>query len=100
MRCRGRRPERHCRKGRGSRLGHEGSASLCHFRKQGALCGRGSGDVTRDLAAAAAVASEVPGSLRVEEKDSDPLLPRVCNESKGNPDVRPLGPLGSLLGFG
>ncbi|KAF7483810.1 Hypothetical predicted protein [Marmota monax] len=79
MRCRGRRPERHCwsRKGQGSRPGYEGTASLCHFRKQGALRCRGSGDVTRDLAAAAAVASEVPGSLRVEERDPDPLLPRV-----------------------
>ncbi|XP_047413062.1 coiled-coil domain-containing protein 28A isoform X1 [Sciurus carolinensis] len=79
MRCRGWRPERHCwsRKGRGSHMGYEGTASVCHFRKQGALRCRGSGDVTRDLAAAAAVASEVPGSLRVEERDSDPLLPRV-----------------------
>lgn len=102
MRCRGRRPERHCwsRKGRSSHPGYEGTAPLCHFRKQGALRCRDSGSVTRDLAAAAAVASEVPGSLRVEERDPDPLLPRVCGESRGNPQLPPLGPLRSLLGFG
>nr|XP_015102807.1 coiled-coil domain-containing protein 28A isoform X3 [Vicugna pacos] len=86
MRCQGRRRERQWRnrKRKVSRLGHGGSASLRHFRKQRALWRRGVRDVTPAqaavvalTAAGAAVASEAPGSLQIEEEDPDPLLPQV-----------------------
>lgn len=64
--------------------GARGSASLHHFRKQKELWRLWVRDVTPAQAAAgasavaaAAVASEPPGSLQVEEEDPEPLLPQV-----------------------
>jgi hypothetical protein len=106
MQCGRRRRERRSwsRKGRGSLLRHRGPASSRHFRKQRVLRRCGSGDVTRPLAEAAALAAEALLSLQIEERGPDPLLPRVRSGSGGSPATPYFSPLplstGVTAGYG